>query len=572
MANYNSTAYSVLDSGSTNEERGETSFGVKAEGFYEDHRTLRNAVVDIGRRLADMTIPSVFPPENFNNGMGRLAVTNQSINALCINTLAGSLTLGALPPELPICKIEAIESKLQQDIQQDPELYAQVTYALSRREEIHRTRLASTSARGVYTQCMRHLLITGNVLVKWTDINTPTFHSMHNWVVHRDGQGFPVATVLKECISLAVADDDVVEAIKHVRASKSVLERYASGAKWDDEADIYHCQKWDKDEGREGMWLFWQETEGGYVIPGTDYYSPKDVPPMWPSCLLWEPGSDYGMGYCNDFEGDLSTCEELTSALRDGAAVVAWFLTFVNPTGQTNIRDVRTADNLSVLPGRAEDVTAFQSGKAGELNWVSTQLEGVARRLGQAFAMEASIQRTGERVTREEWVQMTKALDKAMGGLYTYISGSIQRWYIKRFIYLHEKEDKTLKPLPKDLVSVDIITGIDSIGRSSEYDTLMQLGKDLQSLFPKEFEARANVGDWTSRLAAGVATKVDGLMKPDEQIAKEQQAAQQQAMQASMVDKAAGPIAGKGMDMLHGILQKGQQDSQQQQAATQGGG
>lgn len=534
----------------------EPGFGCSASDFYTEHTKDRDGVVRVGRRLADLTIPAIFPPEEYDTSHDTLAIPNQSINAFLISSLQTALTLGALPPELPMCKVEAVEGKLDADVRGDPEVLAQIEYALSRVEEKHRKRLALTNARTAYSRAMGHLLVPGNTLCLWTNIDNPRVYSMHHWVVVRDAEGWPIATCLREEVSLAVVDEDVAKAIRDYRASKSWSN--AGKTPWGDKGIVFHCQKWCKEEDE---WLYWQETEGGYIIPDTDFWSEKEHPPMMASGLITETGSHYSLGYASLFEGDHQSVEELTASFKDGATALAWFLMFVNPVGQTDIRQVRKANNLDVLPGRAEDVSTLLTNKSGDLAFINNAVEAIARRLGQAYASEASIQRSGERVTAEEWRIMLQALDKAMGGLYSAIAQTFQRWFVKRFIYLHGKEDPQLSRLPKDLVQIDVVTGVDGIGRSSEYENLMGLGRDLQSLFPKEFEGRAKVEDWTQRMAAGRAIKFDGLMKTNEDVAAETQQAQQQAM----MDKVAGPVAQGGMDMLkQGML------AQQAAPATEG--
>jgi len=542
-------------------EPSETDLGMTAEDFYTEQIRGRTGVEQIGRRLADLTIPSVFPPENYDNSFDSLAITNQSVNAFLVNSLSNGLTLSAFPPSLPMCKFTPVESKLQESIRQDPELWSQTQYALSRREEIHRERLEATTARVAYQMTMKQLQVPGNCLVLWTDINHPIVYNMHSYVVKRDAKGFPIVTVLKDCVSLAVADDDVVEAVKNHRASNNMS---ANKPKWQDTADIYHVQRFCKEEGEKGEWLYWQETEGGYVIPGTEFYSPFDVPPMYPAGLIMEAGSDWALGYCSDYEGDLKTMEELQSSIQDGAALLSWFLTFVKPTGSTNIRDVEKADNLDVLPGDAADVTSYQPARAADLSVVSNEAEKVARRLGIAFASEASIQRSGERVTKEEWVRMSMALEKAMGGLYSVIATGPQRWFVLRFIHLHEQEDKTVKPLPEGLISISVVTGLDGIGRSSEYENLMGWATDASNvLTPQVFGAKVNADDFLRRLAAGRAIKAEGLVKTPEQTQAEQQAAAQQQQQQMLLEKGTGPAVQAGADALSQMMAQRQQQGEQ---------
>ena len=539
----------------------ETSFGEPAEGLYKRLTAKRTGVVSIGRRLAALTIPSVFPPENYDTSHDSLEIANQSINAYLVNSLSNTLMLTALPPNLPMCKYSLNEVALQGDIEQDGELYSETNYALSRREEVHRTRIENTSARDVYSSWMRLSIVTGNGLCIWTDINAPVVYNLHNWVTVRDAKGTPLVTILEDTISLAAADEDVAEAvIQHRTDTNRSVD--AEKTEWEDTATIYHCQKIVKNDKGENEFLYWQETEGGYAIPGTEFYSPFEVPPMYPYGMILETGSDYGLGYCSDYEGDLKAVEELSASFQDGAAALAWFLYFVDPTGQTNIRDVENADNLDVLPGRADDVSTLRSEKSSELSVVDSAIEKVARRLGMAFASEASIQRNGERVTAEEWKRMAMALDKAMGGLYSKMAQGPQRWFILRFIHLHHQEEKRLKRLPADLVKVNVVTGLEGIGQSSDYAALIDVAKDVSELLgPEGLRAEINGSDLIRRLLTYRSIKADGLVKSDDQKAQEASDNQSQQQQQAVLEKASAPVASGGMEMLMQMMQQqGNQD------------
>lgn len=537
----------------------ETSFGEPAEGLYKRLTAKRTGVVSIGRRLAALTIPSVFPPEEYDTSYDSLEIANQSINAWLVNSLSNTLMLTALPPNLPMCKYRLNEVALQEDIAQDGELYSETTYALSRREEVHRERLEGTSARDAYNTWMKLSVVTGNGLCLWTDINAPVVYNLHNYVTVRDSKGTPLVTILQDTISLAAADEDVADAIIQHRSDSNRKEEHEDKTEWEDTAIIYHCQKIVKNAKGDNQFLYWQETEGGYAIPDTEFYSPFDVPPMYPYGMILETGSDYGLGYCSDYEGDLKATEELSAAFQDGAAALAWFLYFVDPTGQTSIRDVKGADNLDVLPGRAEDVTTLRSEKTGDLNVVDGAIEKLSRRLGMAFASEASIQRSGERVTAEEWRRMVMALDKAMGGLYTKLAQGPQRWFVLRFIHLHYQEEKRLKRLPEDLVKIGVVTGLEGIGQSSDYSNLLEVAKDAADILtPEGLRQEINGADLLRRLLTFRSIKADGLVKTGDQKAQEQNDAQANEQQKAILDKGIAPVASGGMGMIQQMMQQQQ--------------
>jgi hypothetical protein len=534
---------------------GELSLGMSAEDFYNEHKAGRTGPVNVGRRLSDITLPSLFPPEHWDTG-DELETTNQSIAAYLINSLTNGLTLAALPPNLPMCKFDPVEEALADDIQADPELWSQTTYSLSRREATHRSRMSRTDARTAYGRSMKLQIVTGNACTLWTDLDHPRTYSMHHYVVVRDANGAPLVTVLKDSVSLATADDDIADAAKAhwTREGKDF-----SGSPWKHSIDIYHVQKLVK-KGEKLEWLYWQEVEGGTVVEDSEAWAPHDAAHMMPAGLIHEPGSDWCLPYCLDYEGDLQSLENLEAACQDSAAAIAWFLFLVDPTGQTSIRDVQKADNLEVIPGRADDVTTMQTQKAGDMQAVSSKAEQVARRLGMAFAAKASIQRDAERVTAEEWQTLTQELDKALGGLYTEISRGTQRWFVMRMIHLHQIESPKLKPLPPGLVQVGVTTGVDSIGQNSDHANLIGWAREgVETLGPEAFSAEINRSDYLRRTAAYRGVKTDGLVKTDQQKSQDQAQAIQQQQQQTLLEQGTGPIAKEGAGAIAEMMKQQQQ-------------
>lgn len=537
------------------EDDSELGLGMTAEDFYSEYKAKRTGVINLALRLAAITIPSLFPPEMWQVG-DSLPITNQSLNAFCINTLASKLMLGAFYPGLPFAKLAPKEEKMRLEAQEDPELMGAVKYALSRREVAHRERLETTPTRTVYVATMAQLLVAGNALVKWDRLDTPTVHTMHQYVTKREASGRPIVVVLEECVSEATAEPDVVEACRNHRLKKGLKELPKN--KWDEDIKVYHCQKAVR-KGDKLEWVYWQEVEGGYVVPETDAYLPYDVPILYPAGLKPDYGSDWWVPYCADYEGDLQAVENYESALQDGAAADAWTLLMVNPTGTTDIRDIEEAENLATVPGRPDDVQFLRAGKGGDLATTASQAEKSARRLGMAFLLNSALQRSGERVTAEEWRKLTQDLDTAMGGLYSVIANTVQRWFVLRFIYLHEHEEKSLAPLPEGLVSVSPVTGLDGIGRTSEEVALLEWGQAAQQMLtPQVFAQEVNAGEVLRRLGAAKSVNTDGMVKSPAQRQSDKNEAMQAAQQQALMDKGIGPIAKEGASVVAEMMRNQQ--------------
>jgi hypothetical protein len=537
----------------------ETDLGIPAEEFYENEVSLRSGPVTVARRLADLTVPSLFPPEEWNSG-DDITILNQSINARCVNTLSTKLTQVALPPNLPFVKFTPVGESMEEDIKADPGLWSEVQYALSRREQTHRERLETTTARSAYGRSIRLQLVTGNSLTIWTELDKPVVYNMHSYVVKRSEGGTPLVTVAKTSIAAAEADEDILEAVEKQRKK----EGKKSDAKndWEDEIDIYHVQKLITSKSGKKQWLYWQEAEGGYVIPDTEAYADYDVPHMYPAGLIHEPGSDWYLPYSLDYEGDIQAVETFAASLQDGAAAMAWFLFFVDPLGETRLKDVQEADSLDVLKGRAQDVTVLQANKGGDYQGISNEFQEASRRLGYAFAMHTSVQRSGERVTAEEWKIMARELNETMGGLYSDLATGYQRWFVLRFIHLHQLEDKSLKALPEGSVKVGIMNGVESIGQDTDLTNLLGWASEAANILgPEQFAGEIDRQGFLKRHASLRAIKLEGLLKSPDQKAAEDKQNMERQQQQTLLEQGTGPVAKEGAAAMAEMLKQQQGDS-----------
>jgi hypothetical protein len=116
-----------------------------------------------------------------------------------------------------------------------------------------------------------------------------------------------------------------------------------------------------------------------------------------------------------------------------------------------------------------------------------------------------------------------------------------------------------LTDLPKDLVRVGVVTGLEGIGQSSDYESLMDVARDASAvLTPQGLAAEINGGDFLRRLLTYRSIKTDGLIKTADQKSAEQQQSADLQQQQTLMDKGVGPIAQGGMDMIAQALQQQQ--------------
>ena len=521
-----------------------------AASVYADLSRGREQVIEQARRIARISLPHYFPPEGYKVG-DNLPPPNQSILARCIVNLASRIMLTALPAGgLPCCKFNIIEHKMQKEVDADPELYAETKLALGRRAIAHTERIEDTQTRTALTEGAIQLLLAGNVCWNGLDLDFPTTHKMTEYVTRRNATGQPLLTILQRTINLLDQSPQIAAFIRNVReqsASPTSDTASANDPAYGDEVMVHCvCKLVVLGKAKEDrVWLYWEEFKGE-IIPGTESRAPFDQPHLYPAWMVPVYGSNWGLSYCSLYEGDMWKVENQEANLSDGADMAALTWLFVDPAGLTSKKIVEKARNLKVMSGRAVDISVFRLEKFNDFAFVQNNTDGAAKRLMQAFLMVSSVQRPGDRVTAEEWRSMTRELNEAMGGLYASLAQGFIKAIILRAIGLHQFEDKELRDLPKGIIRVGVITGIDSLGTDTDEMNLENAMAVLTKLVPPQALAQEiSIPNLTTRVFTGYNVKPDGLVPTKEERAQAMAQAKQDAMQQTILDKAAGPVAGE---------------------------
>jgi len=164
-------------------------------------------------------------------------------------------------------------------------------------------------------------------------------------------------------------------------------------------------------------------------------------------------------------------------------------------------------------------------------------MAAIQERLSHAFLLNSSVVRDAERVTAEEIRMLSQELEAALGGLYSILSQEFQLPLVTSLMARMNKEGR-LPKLPKDIVKPTIVTGVEALGRGNDLNRLdMFLAGATQVVGPEAVSQYVNVGDYFKRRATALGIETEGLIKSDEQLQQEAQAAQMQ----QMAEKLGGP-------------------------------
>lgn len=536
--------------------------GKDAKHTYKDLTKTRKEALDTARELAEITIPFVFTPEGYRPG-DRLGTNNQSVNSDMVSTLATRLMYAAFPPSLPFVRYDISALALAESARygDDPTLISKTKLALMKRANSHRERLEAVPMRSAYITFMRELIIGGNSCFDYVDIERPVVRNLANYVVKRDDKGNQLLVIVEKQVLKSDMDRDVLEEIAQRGASAEKPKEEAKKSYYEDTLTVQRvCETDMVPPYSRPHYKLWEECEGVY-IPDTGETYKDGIPPLYAAWLIPMYGEDYGRSYCDLYRGDLWSIENSHAALQDIGGALARFITMVRPAGLTKLSDVRGAENNATIPGAVEDVGSYQAGKAGDLQALTAYAQSVERRLGRGFGSTFAVQRDAERVTREEWVQLTKALDEAMGGLHSQFSQTGQKTVVQMFIRLHEEEESSgLEPLPQEVVTLSVITGIDAYGQDTEANALVEWRSTINELLsPQRASQITSDEEWLQRYTASKNITPDNLVKDAETVQQESEA----AMTEGAIAQAAPGVMQEGAKQLFASMGQAQAGPQQ---------
>lgn len=497
-----------------------------AGGYYHSCVTDREPYLVRARRISELTIPTLFRSQGAG-GSDDVIIPWNSIGAYCNANLASALVFTMFPSGRSGFLLEQAEQAAI-DLEQLPEEQrAQIKEAiekgLSRIEQDTTKAIAADGDRAKMFVAALRLLIGGNHAFQFYDDATMRGIPLERYVVTRDAQG----TVLKFCIRDDRDWDDLPEDVE-----EGLLKLGVKPPKPDPSGRrpvcIYTHGRLD-----DGKYEVRQEVLG-MAIPGTEYTRDKDALDFLflPWLLLDE--EHYGRSYCEFYEGDLLTAEGLTKSLGEGAAAAARFITLVNPTGLTNKKQLAAARNGDTISGRESDVSVLKAEKGGDFMVGKNTLDDGLQRLGKAFLLNSSVQRSGERVTAEEIRYMAGELEKALGGVYAQQEITWQTPYYKRKLKLLQKA-KRVTALPEGTVSMTITAGQASLARNQEITQLRTGASILAETFGAEALPQfLKPNKFAMRIWNALGVDTDGLVPTDEELAQQKQQEQMMAMAQSM--------------------------------------
>lgn len=511
---------------------------VSAKALYEQLATARDPYLKRARRAAELTVPHLFPAEG-TSGSTAFKEPNQSLGARGLRHLASKLQISLFPVNAPFFKYTVDDLALSNLTQGAKDQRGEVEKALSARERAVITVMNAAMFRPVSFEVFRQLLLSGNSLLHIPKKGRVRAHKLSSYVVRRDASGNVLDIVILEQVARTALPADIMAKIASAGSS--------ADAPREATVDVFTLISLDADGQK---FIVTQEIDGVLIDGEYSGEYPKDKLPWMPLRFTYIEGEDYGRGFIDEYIGDLNNLDKLTEALRDGTIQGAKVIWLVKTNSTIKPHLLAKAENGGFVPGNEGDVVPLRLEKQADFAVAERLIDKITERLSYAFLLNSAIQRNGDRVTAEEIRYVAGELDQGMGGVYSLLSEEFQMPVATLFSNRMEHERK-VPPLPKEITSTSIVTGMDALGRGNDLQNLDALLAGAAQMGGPEVIGRyVNLGEYFKRRGAALGVDMGGLIRTDEEIAQADQQAQLQAMAQNLGPQAIQAMGNMGKQQM----------------------
>lgn len=515
---------------------------------YDKMKVHRETWLEAAKEAAKYSIPAIMPSEtelSKSRNKTTLKSPNQSIVADGINNLASKVTLTMLPPNQTFYRFKMDESVIKANaklsLEDEADFEQDVNKGLAKIESILLDYMENTSDRVCLGEAMKHLYITGNVLMVYDKDLGLKYYPLSRYVVKRDYYGHIQKVITEESIGFVDLPDYI---------QKQILDK-TEGNEEDklkklEEKEFVLYTAFKKCRTK---WKVYQEVEGFTLDKSAGQY-PLDVCPIIPLRYVRVDGEDYGRGLIEEYFGDISYLDTICLAIKQAALAGAKLIMLVKPSAQTSIKKLASAENGDFVAGNPDDVAPLQANKYYDMQTAQAEADKIEKRLNRVFIMKAAIQRDAERVTAEEIRQMAADLEEALGNHYSLMAKEFQLAYVK-LVYFHLRKKKS-NLLPnlinnKD-IKLTITTGLEALGKTSDLNKLMTFFEACAKIaqFVQPLGNQIDISKILNRVAISMNLDISDCYYSEE----EKQLITNQTMQQELLNKISPNLVNKAGDMM----------------------
>lgn len=482
-----------------------------AAEFWTRAGAIADNIIDRVERYAALTIPKVCLPDGLDESTTDQSHDYQSIGAQAVNHVVNKLMLALFAPSRPFIKLMAGKGTKAAAAKANlTDVQLNEVLANGEREAVKE--LDARAQRPKLYQILRHLVVTGNVLLVLGKKSMRVM-GLKYFRVKRDAEGEVMAICIREDLEFSELDKDVRALLDKRFVAETVVAHYR----------------------------YIRRDEHGYYVMRqyvNEHLLPKEFNGRWSAeklpyrVLTWDLAdeSDYGTGLVEEYIGDLEALSTLSEAVVDGGVLACEARTLVSPTGMTSVEDVKNSVNGDAIAGTPADIASVQLGKADGVQIAQAISDSYEKRVARGFLMGSAVIRDAERVTQEEVRLTANELETAYGGVYSTLAASLQL-PVAGWLFA-----SIGMPLANTDIKITIVTGLDALSRNGDLENFRLAMADLATIstLPESLQIRLKMGDIATFIGQGRGVDMSKFLKSEEEVqAYLNQQAQQRAAEAA---------------------------------------
>ena len=487
---------------------------MSASAIYERLKIKRQPYIDRARDASKLTVPQLYPEEIDDTSTQTYATPYQSLGARGVNNLANKIILTLFPPATAFFKLGLSPLVIQQMGKGEGEIES----AMQVLEKGIVNEMEISQLRSVLVDAIKQDVIGGSTLIHVPDDKDPRAIPISKFVIKRSKSKEIITICIEEevaFVELDKATQEQIEVTQDERDGKKDLKMYTLVHRTDSKRlDVIQEIKGVKIDGTKGTFLN------------------KDLPYIFVPFV--DRAEDYGRSYVEDFIGDLKSYEGLRQAILEAAAESARLLYVVRPNAVLSVDALQKAASGDVLLGNPDDVGVIQADKRLDVQMAQAEAEVLRVDLGTIFLLDSSVRRNAERVTAEEIRRVSQELEVALGGIYSTLANVLQeplvQLYMKRLI----KKGMVSKELTEE-INLEVTTGSAALGRGTEFNAITAFSETAQAILGEQFSTFIKIPELMNRVANSLDINTSELIKSQEELEAEAQAAQQQQLEQQAV-------------------------------------
>ena len=475
---------------------------LKPKEWYEKHKDGRINYENRAVSIAKLTLPYLILPQGANPASGWTDAISQAFCGRLVNTLKAKMGMALLPPSTSSFRLEPDKDALEQLVGADPDRKAEVYARLSSVTSQINAEIEAQQMRDTIFDMLGQLIVVGSVIVEKIKLDKRNIHqrglklhTLRNFAVDLDSYGEPRGMCILEI------KKDLPEGITPPNGKPQ---------------DSYNLYTLIERDPVVGDWRLTQAIED--IEVGTEISYSDDNLPFEYVGWTWTDADKYHRPYAEDYFPDMNEYNTLAGLITKGSIVASKVIIFVDEKGnRTRKRDVANSKNGQVVNGNASDVTAFQLQKNFDFQVPMQRLAEIGKNLSSAFLMNESVTRDAERVTAEEIRYMAQELESSsLSGVYSKLSKKVSRRIVEWVM-----DELNIK---FDGISINVITGLDALGRSQE---TQKLDSFIQRLAQMNMIQWVDESELINRYASYGGIDTTSLIKTPSQVQQERAQAQQ---------------------------------------------